>query len=256
MQIHVVNPRAGFGNVLIKLCDFLRKSGIKGLVDENLKDFERGRAFNFNVRFTKGFEATMDGDIYCNDIAFSYMSSVLFRTMTPTQELLDMYAAKAPLLEGVSLGVHVRCGSAMPDCKGLSAFCDYFASEETFATLRQIISSCKSRVFLASDSKEVKKMYKNEFGDKIVTFDTDITLSCNPETCGGVEQTSKSLMDTYLEWYTLSKFQEVITTSGPGYNEKTREGAGVSTFGYTAAAYGQKPLYIVSCTGCVYRFGS
>jgi len=258
MQVHVVNSRLGFGNVLIKLCDFLRKSGIKGLVDENLKNFERGRAFNFNVRFTKGFEATMDGDIYCNDTAFSYMSAVLFRTMTPTQELLDMYAAKAPLLEGVTLGVHVRCGSAMPDCKGLSATHggDWFASKETFTTLHGIISNCKSRVFLASDSKEVKKMYKNEFGDKIVTFDTDITLSCNPETCGGIEQSSKSLMDAYLEWFTLSKCQEVITTAGPGFDEKTGEGAGISTFGYTAAAYGQKPLYIVFCNGQVGRFGS
>ena len=258
MQVHVVNPRLGFGNVLIKLSDFIRKTGSQGGVDESLKDFDRGRAFNFNVKFTIGLEATMDGDIYCNEIGYKYLSSVLNTLMPPRQELIDAFNAKAPLLEGVSLGIHVRCGSFMPDCKGLSA-ChggDWFASEETFTTLRQIISSCKSRVFLASDSKEVKNMYTREFGDKIVTFDTDITLSCNPETCGGIEQDSKSLMDAYLEWFTLSKCPEVITTAGPGFDETTGKGAGISTFGYTAAAYGQKPLYIVFCNGQVGRFGS
>jgi hypothetical protein len=258
MQVHVVNPRLGFGNVLIKLCDFLRKAGPHGHVDENLKDFERGRAFNFDVKFTKGREATMDGGIYCNEMAYKYLSWVLPTLMTPCQELIDAFNAKSPLLEGVSLGIHVRCGSFMPDCKGLSADHggDWFASNETFTTLRNIIASCKGRIFLASDSREVKSMYKNEFGDKIVTFDGDITLSCNPETCGGIEQNSKSLMDTYLEWFTLSKCPEVVTTAGPGFDEATGKGAGISTFGYTAASYGQKKLSIVFWTGQVGRFGS
>jgi hypothetical protein len=99
-------------------------------------------------------------------------------------------------------------------------------------------------------------MYMSEFGDKIVTFDTKITLSCDPETCGGIDQTTQSLMDTYLEWYALSKCPEVVTTAGPGFDEKKGKGAGISTFGYTAAAYGQKALHIVFCNGQIARFGS
>jgi hypothetical protein len=256
MQVHVVNPMVGFGNVLIKLCDFFRKAGSDCRVDENLKDFERGRAFNFDVKFTKGQEATMDGDIYCNEMAHNHLSWLLPTLMTPSQELIDSFNSKAPLLEGVTMGVHVRCGSFMPDCKGLAHEGAWFASNETFTTLRNIIASCKGRIFLASDSREVKSMYKNEFGDKIVTFDGDVTLSCNPETCGGIEQNSKSLMDTYLEWFTLSKCPEVVTTAGSGFDEATGNGAGISTFGYTAAGYGQKKLYIVSWTGQAGRFGS
>ena len=257
MKVHVVNPHLGFGNIVMKLCDFIRKAGPEeGYVDENLKDFCRGRAFNFNVKFIKGLEATMDGDIYCNETVYKRLSSALPILMPPSQELVDAFNAKAHLLEGVSLGIHVRCGSAMPDCKGLSLSHVWFASEETFKTLRMIIYSCRSRVFLASDSKEVKKMFMREFGDKIVTFDSDITLSCEPKTCGGVEQSSKSLMDTYLEWFTLSKFPDVVTTAGPEYNPQTHEGVGVSTFGFTAAAYGQKTLYIVFYTGHVVAFTS
>jgi hypothetical protein len=258
MQVHVVNPRLGFGNVLIKLADFTRKAGVEGYIDESLKDFERGRAFNFNVKFVKGQEATMDGDIYCNGDSYKYLSRMLPVLMTPSQELIDRFNSKASLLEGVEMGIHVRCGSFMTDCKGLSASHggDWFASNETFTTVRNIIHSCKDRVFLASDSRDVKNMFKNEFGDKIVTFDTEITLSCDPETCGGIDQNSYSLMDTYLEWFTLSKFRDIITTSGPGFDEKTGKGAGISTFGYTAAAYGQKPLHVIFWNGQVGRLGS
>lgn len=255
MQVHVVNSKLGFGNVIIKLADYLRKAGSDGLVDENLKDFERGRAFNFNVKYTNGHEATMDGDIYCNQHAYKYLKNVLPGLVTPSQEIIDNFISKESLLEGVSLGIHIRCGSFMPDCKGLSAShgSDWFASNETFTTARNIIQSCKDRVFLASDSRDVKNMFKTEFGDKIVTFDTEITLSCDPETCGGIDQNSQSLMDTYLEWFTLSKCHDVITTAGPGFDETTGKGAGISTFGYTAAAYGQKTLHVIFCNGQIGR---
>ena len=252
MAVHVVNPIIGFGNVLIKLVDFLIKAP-DGRADENLKDYGRGRAFNFNLKFTKDEPSTIDGDIYCHPHAFAHLSSVLPGLMSPTQELIDLFNEKSKSLEGVDMALHIRCGSAMPDCKGMAGGGgDWFATDETFKTVHNILSSYKGRVFLVSDSKEVKKIYKNNFGDKVVVFDTDITLSCDTTPYGG-SQTSKALMDTYLEWYTLSKFPVVYTTSGPGYNPATDSGAGISTFGYTAAAYGQSQLYIIRYDGALLR---
>jgi len=255
MAIHVVNPRLGFGNVLVKLFDFLEKAP-SGRVDENLKDFERGRAFYFNVKFTKDEPHTIDGDLYCNQPAFSRLAVVMPAVMSPTVELLNLFQTKVESLEGVEVGIHIRCGSAMPDCKGLSASHggDWFASAETFRVVDNIVASSKLRVFLASDSKEVKGRYKELFGDKVVVFDTDITLSCDPETCGGVSQSSQGLMDAYLEWYTLSMCPAVFTTAGPGFDPTTNKGAGISTFGYTAAAYGQRPLYVIYYTGQIGQF--
>lgn len=255
MDVHSVNSRAGFGNVIMKMVDYLKKTDMNGFIDENLKDYERGRAFDFHVKFIKGHPATMDGDIYCNDVSFKTISSMLSKIMTPSPVLMDTYTSYAHLLEGVGLGMHIRCGSAMNDCKGLSATHgeDFFISNETLKIVHSILNNCKCRVFLASDSKELKRLYKNEFGQKVVTFDTDITLSCDPETCGGVEQNTKSLMDTYLEWYTLSTCPEVFTTCGPGFNELTGKGAGVSTFGFTAAAYGRRTLYIIHSNGFIFK---
>jgi hypothetical protein len=253
MAVHVVNPRLGFGNVLINLVDFFRKAP-DGRVDENLKDYERGRAFNFNVKFTKDEPSTIDGEIYCNPDAFTYLTTLLPKLMSPTQELADLFQAKSKSIEGVETGIHIRCGSAMPDCKGglEGSGEDWFITDETFKTVNNILHSYKGSVFLVSDSKEVKKFYKNNFGDKIITFDTDITASCDTTPYGST-QTSKALMDTYLEWYTLSKFPVIYTTSGPGYNQMTNSGAGISTFGYTAAAYGQSQLNIIRYDGALLR---
>jgi hypothetical protein len=252
MAVHVVNPRLGFGNVLVKLVDFIEKAP-GGRVDENLKDFERGRAFNFNVKFTKDEPHTFDGDLYCGPEEFSRLTAIIPSVMSPTVELLNLFQSKVASLEGVEVGIHIRCGSAMPDCKGLSASHggDWFASVETLRVIDNIVASSKFRVFLASDSKEVKSRYKKLFGDKVVVFDTDITLTCDPETCGGVTQSSQGLMDAYLEWFTLSRCPTVFTTAGPGFDPTTTKGAGISTFGYTAAAYGQRPLYVVDCNGQV-----
>jgi hypothetical protein len=250
MAVHVVQPILGFGNVLILLADFFRKAP-DGHVDENLKDFERGRAFNFNVKFTKGEPSTIDGNLYCNQSEFSHLARVLPTLMSPSQELVDIFSAKASCLEGVDVGIHIRCGSAMPDCKGLSASHggDWFASEETFKVVHNILAHSKKRVFLASDSKEVKRMYKDAFGDKVVVFDTTIALSCVSPGCGGDIPSQQGLMDAYLEWFTLSKCPIIFTTSGPGFDPSTNRGSGISTFGYTAAAYGRRSLNVIYYNG-------
>jgi hypothetical protein len=68
---------------------------------KNLKDFERGRAFNFNVKFTKGEPSTIDGDIQCNQASFSHLANILPALMSPSQELIDIFNAKTSSLEGV-----------------------------------------------------------------------------------------------------------------------------------------------------------
>ena len=250
MDVHVVNSTIGFGNVLIKLADFIGKAP-GGYVDENLKDFERGRAFNFDVKFTKDKLPTIDGDLYCNQPAFVRLANILSTLMSPTLELSELFDAKSSILEGVEMGIHIRCGSAMPDCKGLSASHggDWFASDETFKVVHNILTQCKKRVFLASDSKEVKRMYKDAFGDKVVVFDTTIALSCLSPGCGGDVPSPQGLMDAYLEWFTLSQCPIIFTTAGPGFDPSTNKGAGISTFGYTAAAYGRRSLNVIYYNG-------
>ena len=250
MYVHQSNSKVGFGNVLCFLEDYLSKMGMDGVVHENIKDFERGRAFDFNLKLADFDGNSLPVDLYCNPSKFANLSRILPEVMKPSAELLAMY--KDP---DAPIGIHIRCGSAMPDCSGLSAAHggDWFATEKTFEKINEIIEQNNCKIFLISDSRTVKSLFKNRWGDRIVVWDTDVTLSCDPATCGGIEQTSKSIMDTYLEWYALSQCRAVVTTSGPGFNPETNTGAGLSTFGYTAAAYGRRPLLIVNWEGSVLK---
>jgi len=250
MYVHKSNSQVGFGNVLCFLEDYLSKMGMDGVVHENIKDFERGRSFDFNLKLADFDGKSLPVDLYCNPSKFASLSRILPEVMKPSTELLAMY--KDP---DAFIGVHIRCGSAMPDCSGLSASHggDWFATEKTFEKINEIIEQNNCKIFLISDSRIIKSLFKKRWGDRIVVWDTDVTLSCDPKSCGGVEQSSKSLMDTYLEWYALSQCKTVVTTSGPGYNPETNKGAGLSTFGYTAAAYGRRPLLIVNCDGAVLK---
>ena len=69
-----------------------------------------------------------------------------------------------------------------------------------------------------------------------------------------MEQTAQSLVDAYIEWYILSQCDGVITTMGPGFSEETQQGAGLSTYGFTAAAYGKKHLNVIHCEGLYVQF--
>jgi len=243
------NPRLGFGNILCQLEDYLSNGGMDGTVHKSIKDFERGRAFNFNLKISEIEGDEIPVNLYCNNVKFESLSHVLPAIMKPSEELLSLY--KDPEAQ---IGIHIRCGSAMADCSGLSAPNDWFASEKTFEKMNEIIEKNNCKIFVTSDSKIIKKMFKERWGDRIVLWDTDVTLSCDPSTCGGIDQSSKSLMDTYLEWYALSQCRSVVTTCGPGFNPETNTGAGVSTFGYTAAAYGQCQFYIVMWDGKMGQF--
>ena len=249
MYIHKPKTDVGFGNIICLLADYLSKVGLDGLVHENIKDFERGRAFDFNLKLANIEANSLPVNLYCNLEKFKSLSNILPEIMKPSAELLSMY--KDP---DAPIGIHIRCGSAMPDCIGLSEKEDWFATEKTFEKINEIIEQNNCKIFLISDSRMVKSLFKKRWGDRIIVWDTDLTLSCDPSACGGVDQSSKSLMDTYLEWYALSQCSIVVTTCGPGYNPETGKGAGLSTFGYTAAAYGRRSLIVVNWEGSVLKF--
>ena len=242
------STRIGFGNILFHLYDYVKKYGPQAPVHTSLNDYERGKAFQFHVNFTNEIPTKeIQLDIYCNSQTFREMAYILPKIISPQTDLLN-------LKHKFKTGIHIRCGSWAPDCKGLAAPHDAFVSEATFKTLDTLIPTLPRPIFLASDSQQVKELLKSTWGDIIEVFDTQITLTCDPNTCGGAPQTNQSLMDAYVEWYTLSQCDHVITTMGPGFSPETLTGAGVSTFGFTAAAYGQKPLLAIGFDGGIFRF--
>ena len=233
----------GFGNFIFHLYEYLKKYGQDALVHSSVKDYERGNAFTFNLNITdqKNDVEVLKSIIY-SPCVFRDMGEVLPKLMPPSQTLLNFDRK-------FKTGIHIRCGAGIADCGGLAASHDSFVSEDTFNTLDLLIPTLPIPIFLASDSQYVKVKLKTQWGDRIEIFNSEITLTCDPMTCGGVKQTSQGLIDAYIEWYILSQCDLIFTTSGPGFSTDTLTGAGVSTYGYTAAAYGKKRLGVIRYDG-------
>ncbi len=242
------SARLGFGNIITQLCDYIDKYGPDALVHSSLKDFERGKAFSFNVKFTDEIPMKkIEPGIYCNPVTFNKISQILPKIMKPSAELLNLDMK-------FKTALHIRCGAGVQDSKGLAGPHDSFVTQATFNTIDSIIAQVPGPIFVASDSTLVKTTLKQKWGDKLVMFNSSITLSCDPSTCGGVTQSPESLMDAYKEWYIISQCENVYTTMGPGFCEKTNTGAGLSTYGFTAAAFNKRQFNILLCDGRVARY--
>lgn len=235
----------GFGNFIFHLYEYVKTYGQDALIHSSVKDYERGKAFIFNLNITdQKPDVEVPKSIIYNPFVFNDMGEVLPKLMTPSQTLLNFDRK-------FKTGIHIRCGAGISDCGGLSGLHDSFVSEDTFNTLDCLIPTLPTPIFLASDSQHVKVKLKTQWGDRIEIFNSEITLTCDPATCGGVKQTSQGLIDAYTEWYILSQCEKVVTTSGPGFSTETQTGAGMSTYGFTAAAYGKKKLLIIRSDGAL-----
>jgi len=87
-----------------------------------------------------------------------------------------------------------------------------------------------AKVFIASDSNDVKKSLKARFGDRISYLDND----SKHQTMFNIEDPNP-----FIEFFLLSMCPVVAFTAGGAFDGQFD---GFSTFGYTAAIYGGKKM--------------
>jgi hypothetical protein len=144
---------------------------------------------------------------------------------------------KKHLLDGVTACAHIRRGSYTKEIAQGHDPEYYYCSDDGLDLFEKAISIEKGKVYLATDSKDVKKRMKDKFGEKIVTLDTD--FACISTRHNADQYGQKELQDVYLDWFLISMCPKVYVTGG------RQDLVGFSTFGYTAAIYGNKPFEII-----------
>lgn len=152
------------------------------------------------------------------------------RPSAKVQERIDSFA---PVLTDVTCGIHIRRGAYSTDsANGTDSDGPaYFASDAALDKFKEIITHAPGKVFLASDSKDLKQQFKELFGDKIVTYACDVLK--NYDTC------DDDRLDCYVEWFLLSMCPKICVTGGDSTTK------GISTYGYTAGCYGDKEIGFV-----------
>jgi len=249
-QIFILPDSMGWGNVVMCLCNLLCEAETQKFipyVHSSINDVHRGVEFS-------GFEITSEKNmkhfepkIFLNQQYFNFVHKpFIHKVLKPTIQMEELIEKYKHLVEGVQCGIHIRRGAFSNDSSkiGCHGFNDdgtikpaYFASDSAVEKFEEIVKMVPGRVYIASDSKELKQRFKTKFGEKISFLDTDITLTYD---CVFLKNETKNddRLNCYLDWFLLSKCRNLYLTGG-------QNGQDMSTFGYTAAVYGNCGAYFI-----------
>jgi len=228
---------AGFGNLLILLSDSY--DTCRSIHANVYSRFELSRCVTFEgYTITESDEGTHpNAKIIINPSTSKYIHSRIPLFVRPTDFMKDMIRRHHHVVDGVDAGVHIRRGSYSNDSHQFKTLKLYHCSDQGLANFEKVIASTKGRVYLASDSKDVKTQMIEKFGDKILTLDTEFAITAHQDV--STTQTPENLHNAYLEWFLLSMCPMLYVTGGD------HDMSGFSTYSYTAAIYGKKPFSVI-----------
>jgi hypothetical protein len=211
----------------------------------SIYDYELANCVTLNGFTRVSYTGTKDPEmsIYINPYTVQHVHSKMRNIVSPTPMMVEMIEKYKGLLEGVTLGISIRRGSYCEDSrqyKGSQADtpAHYFCSDSGFEKFKLLIKQEPGKVFVSSDSISSLGILHKEFGDKISFIDIPFTTMAGRDQ--GTEQTIENLHKVFLKWFLLSMCPKVAITTGNG------DMVGFSTYGYTAAIYGNKPIISVT----------
>lgn len=229
----------GFGNLLINLSRMAYDGKCTKLHD-NVYGYELSNCITISGFTRVSHEGTQpDCPILINYRSVNYVYPNIRAIIQPTEHMKNLIKQNLHLLDGVCAAVCIRRGSCAEDSvqyKGTLGDREYqyFCSEKGLAHFERIIEQAPGRIYVASDSAMTKKKLKEKFGNKVTMNDTVFTFTGTQDQVEN--QTVKNLQDVYLVWFLISMCPQVFTTGGNPENL-----IGASTYGITAAIYGDKP---------------
>ena len=234
----------GWGNVALCLSDLVCRSP-KPRAYKSLTDVDRGVEFS-------GFEITDDPNeekfdhrILINPTYFHRVHSNLSEIIKPNEDLKELITKYH---HGLEYGIHIRRGACSKDSENIGCHGKdengeikkaYFAKDSAIEKFIEIVKNTDAKFFLASDSREIKEMFKKRFPEKIVTLEHDIVLTYKCDTLKNYDVTKEQRYACYLDWFLLSKCKQLYITAG------NKDLTDLSTFGYSAGAYGRSNINFV-----------
>ena len=245
MSLFIRPESMGWGNIALCLSD-LCYSCKDPKVHESINDVERGVVFSgFTITDRKDLEEYKPR-ICVNPYFYSVIHRNLSTIIQPSDIMKKMIEANKHLVGDI--GIHIRRGAHSSDSSNVGCHVNedgsirpaYFASDSALEKFLKVVHSTPGTVYLASDSREVKSLFKKTFPGRIRTLDTEVVLTYKCDVLKNYEVTEESRLNCYLEWFLLSMCSTVYITGG------APDGCSISTFGYSAAAYGKKPINVIS----------
>lgn len=225
----------GWGNLAILLADCIDKCRY---IHDDVFSNELSNCVTIKNFTRVGFMGTHPpAHIHINEFTVNNIHPRMRNIIEPTDHMENLINQNLHILDGVSACVHIRRGSYDSKISQGTEQIYYYCSESGLAKFEKVIENERGRVYLATDSNEIKEKLKSRFGNKIVTLDTE--FACISKSHGPEKYNIKSLQSIFLEWFMISMCPVVYVTGG------RTDMVGFSTYGYSAAIYGNKPFQII-----------
>lgn len=216
-----VHPNVGIGNLFMQISQLDDKTPVSSTIYSGFRD-KYLKFKNLNIVDDDGTkEATLIPDCYINRYYIQFHRKVKEK-MEPTEETLKWIEKYEHLLDGVKVGLAIRFG-----VEGPNKICDDYAKN----IFENIIQNTDGNVFVACDILDYKLELEKKFGPKVRFLGNESVITNTINT--------SDHPDPYIEFFLLSKCPFLYLTGGP------KNFTLLSTFGYMAAIYGEKPFEIV-----------
>lgn len=225
----------GFGNVLIMLADFTYQHPNQELVLPEPIECVEG----FTVDDDDPRERTYGGQIFLNPFTMKHVHPLIRDFVRPPPRVKELVDAN---VHGCRLGMHIRRAAYGSDSKHVGNAEDIdkktpmlMCSDDGLQKFIDIIERVDEPIFLASDSLELKKHLTEKYPTKIRTYDVPEIVIASREF-----KEVKDATHAYVDWFLLAQCTTVCVTAG-----SPKDLVGFSTFGYTAAVYGNCEIHFV-----------
>lgn len=152
--------------------------------------------------------------------------------MEPNEHMNSILDKYKHLVDEVTCGIQIRrCGlsKTLNELTPDASFC----TDETLETFHHIIETSKGPVFVTSDCHAIKHEFKDRWPHKVRILDEV------PTHTSSVNENSDPWV-AFTEFFLLSMCPAVFVTGG-----ETEHYCHMSTFGYMAAVYGDKPYKFI-----------
>lgn len=208
-----------------------------------------------NIDVPQGNNSVDSEELKILHLKYGNTADVLNKVIQPTQYLYDHIQHYYELVKNCKAGFHCRRGLSAEDSAKFGYF--PFASQKAVDAMVHEALRMDEPVYFMSDSKSTKEYFTNRV-PKAVVLDLEIGFTADEHSqfheVGDENHDHKK--NSYIEWFLLSRMPRIYMTNG-GINgrnvtEFVEEGL-TSTFGYSAALYGNKIPYYVFNDGCIFH---
>jgi hypothetical protein len=188
-------------------------------------------------------------------LQYPNIGQVMRSLMKPSPKMQAMIDTHWEDVKDCVAGFHIRRGTYAKDSVKFGFY--PFACDEAVDAMIEEAKKFGKPVFVMSDSQQTKEYFKSKVPDaKSLDLTIGFTACEHSQNVDGLEDEKReNKNNSVLEWFILSKMPRVYATLG-GVEERnvpkgTKEGI-TSTFGYSAALYGDKIPYYVFNDGYIF----